>query len=65
MLLVIAHTEVAIDVTAIRMHLRKHPATWWIPERIEVVSAFPLTATGKISKKELREQYAVMTDAIE
>jgi len=32
-------------------------AKWWIPERLEFVDSIPHTATGKISKLQLREQF--------
>ncbi len=32
-------------------------AKWWIPEQIVFVDEIPHTATGKISKKTLREQF--------
>ncbi len=33
-------------------------ADWWIPDAVEFVDELPHTATGKISKLELREQFA-------
>jgi fatty-acyl-CoA synthase len=33
-------------------------ARWWIPDDVVVVDGLPLTATGKISKLELRKQFA-------
>ncbi|AOS96968.1 Long-chain-fatty-acid--CoA ligase [Microbulbifer aggregans] len=33
-------------------------AKWWIPEDCVVVDEIPHTATGKVSKKDLREQFA-------
>ena len=33
-------------------------AKWWLPNSCEIVEALPHTATGKISKKTLREQFA-------
>ncbi|WP_435195259.1 long-chain fatty acid--CoA ligase [Natronomonas sp. EA1] len=30
---------------------------WWIPDAVEFIDAVPKTATGKFSKKDLREQY--------
>ena len=32
-------------------------AKWWLPDAIEFVEELPHTATGKLSKKDLREQY--------
>ena len=47
------------DVTAddIREHLRKHVASWWLPDAIEFVDELPHTATGKLSKLQLRERF--------
>jgi len=32
-------------------------AKWWIPERLEFLDSIPHTATGKISKLQLRQQF--------
>jgi fatty-acyl-CoA synthase len=47
------------DVCAvkIREHLTTHVAKWWLPDAIEFVDELPHTATGKLSKKELRDQF--------
>jgi cyclohexanecarboxylate-CoA ligase len=43
----------------INAHLRAHKvATQKLPERLEVVPQFPLTATGKIQKHQLRADIA-------
>ena len=36
-------------------------ATWWIPDDVVFVEELPHTATGKLSKKTLREQYKDFT----
>ncbi|CAD5109946.1 long-chain fatty acid--CoA ligase [Zestomonas carbonaria] len=33
-------------------------AKWWIPDACELLAQLPYTATGKVSKKELRERFA-------
>jgi acyl-CoA synthetase (AMP-forming)/AMP-acid ligase II len=38
-------------------HLESHVARWWLPDAIEFVDELPHTATGKLSKKTLREQF--------
>ncbi|MGN6499059.1 MAG: AMP-binding enzyme, partial [Tsuneonella sp.] len=38
-------------------HLRDKVAKWWLPDAIEFVDSIPHTGTGKISKKDLREQF--------
>ena len=47
------------DVCALRVrdHLTAHVAKWWLPDAIEFVDELPHTATGKLSKKTLREQF--------
>lgn len=42
----------------VREHLRGLVASWWIPERIEMMTEIPKTATGKWSKQALRHQIA-------
>jgi fatty-acyl-CoA synthase len=41
----------------ILVFLKDHVAHWWLPDDIAFVDAMPLTATGKISKRQLREQF--------
>ena len=41
----------------IREHLTGHVAKWWLPDAIEFVDELPHTATGKLSKKDLRDSY--------
>ncbi len=47
------------DVTEqeIKDHLAKSVAKWWLPDAVEFVDAIPHGATGKISKKDLRDQF--------
>jgi 2,3-dihydroxybenzoate-AMP ligase len=45
-------------------HLRaQHIASFKLPERLEVMSAFPVSPVGKILKRELRERIAAMVEA--
>jgi acyl-CoA synthetase (AMP-forming)/AMP-acid ligase II len=48
-----------VELTAddVREHLRGRVASWWIPERVEMMSEIPKTATGKWSKQTLRQQF--------
>jgi acyl-CoA synthetase (AMP-forming)/AMP-acid ligase II len=41
----------------IRGFLEGKVAKWWLPDAVEFVDALPHQATGKISKKDLREQF--------
>jgi acyl-CoA synthetase (AMP-forming)/AMP-acid ligase II len=47
------------DVTpeAILGHLAAHVAKWWLPDEILFVDSLPHTATGKLLKTAIREQY--------
>jgi fatty-acyl-CoA synthase len=47
------------DVSAetVRDFLTAHVAKWWLPDAVEFVDELPHTATGKLSKKTLREQF--------
>jgi fatty-acyl-CoA synthase len=38
-------------------HVGEHFARWQLPDEVIVVEALPMTATGKISKKDLRAKY--------
>jgi fatty-acyl-CoA synthase len=52
-----------VELTAedVREHLRDRVASWWVPERIELMSEIPKTATGKWSKQALRQQFVPAT----
>jgi fatty-acyl-CoA synthase len=39
-------------------HIAEHFAKWQLPEDVVVVESLPMTATGKVSKKDLRSQYS-------
>jgi fatty-acyl-CoA synthase len=41
----------------VREHLTLHVAKWWLPDAIEFVDELPHTATGKLSKRVLRDQF--------
>lgn len=44
-----------VSEQGLRDHLTGLVASWWVPERIELVPEIPKTATGKFSKVLLRE----------
>ena len=47
------------DVSAeeLRAYLADKIAKWWLPDAVEFVAEIPHTGTGKISKKDLRDQF--------
>ena len=57
LLLVIRSEGSQISEAQIRDHLRQHVSSWWLPDAIEFVDELPHTATGKLSKRTLRDQY--------
>jgi fatty-acyl-CoA synthase len=57
LLLVVRSEGSDVSEQAIRDHLSRHIAKWWQPDAIEFVDDLPHTATGKLSKKTLREQF--------
>lgn len=57
-LLVVIPTEgQSPDKTELLAHYKGKVASWWIPEACELVTEIPHTATGKVSKKDLRQQF--------
>jgi fatty-acyl-CoA synthase len=47
-----------LDPASVIAFLTGKVAKWWLPDEVIVVSELPHTATGKISKRTLRERYA-------
>ncbi len=45
------------DLSALRDHLAERVARWWLPDSIVTVPELPHSATGKLSKVTLRNQY--------
>jgi fatty-acyl-CoA synthase len=57
LLLVIRKPGSGITDADVRAHLTAHVAKWWLPDEILFVDSLPHTATGKLLKTALREQY--------
>jgi fatty-acyl-CoA synthase len=57
LLLIVRSKETMVGEVEIRTHLSRQLAKWWLPDAIEFVDELPHTATGKLSKKDLREQF--------
>jgi 3-(methylthio)propionyl---CoA ligase len=55
-LIVEPHDGQTVDVQEVRAFLEPRLMRWWMPDAI-IVAAVPLTATGKIDKKRLRDTY--------
>ncbi len=57
LLLIVKKSDCDIDEDDVLATIRGNVADWWIPDAVEFVDALPHTATGKISKRQLREQF--------
>ncbi|MFT5484651.1 MAG: acyl-CoA synthetase (AMP-forming)/AMP-acid ligase II [Halieaceae bacterium] len=60
LLIVVREPGVELLKEEILSYLEGKVAKWWIPEDVEFVDTIPHTATGKISKKDLRVQFATL-----
>ncbi|NNC47988.1 MAG: long-chain fatty acid--CoA ligase [Sphingomonas sp.] len=47
-----------VDGEAVVDGIKDQVAKWWLPDAVEFVDELPHTATGKLSKKTLREQFS-------
>jgi fatty-acyl-CoA synthase len=61
LLVVVRRPGTGIDGEAILAFLQGRIAKWWMPDAVAFVDAIPHTATGKVSKLQLREQFAGFT----
>ena len=56
-LLVVRKPGSEVRADEIQAHLERHVAKWWLPDEIHFVDALPHTATGKLLKTAIRDQY--------
>jgi 3-(methylthio)propionyl---CoA ligase len=56
LLVVVRRDGSALDRDGVLTHLAGKVAKWWLPDEVLFSDALPLTATGKVAKKTLREQ---------
>jgi len=61
LLLVVPAEGCTPDEASVLASFKGKVADWWIPDSMALVGEIPHTATGKISKKTLREQFADRT----
>jgi fatty-acyl-CoA synthase len=57
LLLVVRKQGSEVSADDILQHLTAHVAKWWLPDEILFVDSLPHTATGKLLKTALRDQY--------
>ena len=58
LLVVVRKPDTDPDAASILSYLDGRIAKWWMPDAVEFVDEIPHTATGKIQKTTLREQFA-------
>jgi acyl-CoA synthetase (AMP-forming)/AMP-acid ligase II len=58
LLVIVPAGDARVDKDEIDELLLQHVAKWQLPDALEFVDALPLTATGKVSKLTLRQQFA-------
>jgi len=56
--LVVPEPGATIVIDEVRTFLRRHVASWWVPEVIEIIESLPKTGVGKTDKKRLRAEFA-------
>jgi fatty-acyl-CoA synthase len=57
LLLIVRDPGSDLRTDEVREYLSTRMAKWWMPDAIEFVETLPHTASGKLSKKDLRDQY--------
>ena len=56
-LVVVKNPGMDVSADEMRAFLSDKVAKWWLPDAVEFVDEIPHTGTGKISKKDLRDQF--------
>ena len=57
LLLIVKKKDADLGADNVIAHLSGKVAKWWIPDEVKFVDALPHTATGKILKRTLRDEY--------
>lgn len=57
LLLVVRKAGSQVTAEEISAHLAQCVAKWWLPDEIKFVDSLPHTATGKLLKRQLRDEY--------
>jgi acyl-CoA synthetase (AMP-forming)/AMP-acid ligase II len=58
LLLVTLKAGQTADPEALKAHVAARVAKWWTPDEVRIVSELPIGPTGKVLKRELRDQLA-------
>ena len=58
LLLVVLRPGQTADPEALKAHVGARVAKWWTPDEVRIIEALPIGPTGKVLKRELRDQLA-------
>lgn len=58
-----SHPSVAMAPEELRTHVGGQVARWWTPDEVRIVDSLPISPTGKVLKRELREGLT-LSDAV-
>ncbi len=58
LLVVVRKPGSALDAAAMLAFMRGKIADWWMPDDVAFVDALPMTGTGKVHKRTLRQQFS-------
>ena len=58
LLLVTLRPGQSADPEALKAHVAERVAKWWTPDEVRIVAELPIGPTGKVLKRELRDQLA-------
>jgi len=57
LLLIVRKPDAQLTTDDVLSYLTEKVAKWWLPDEVKFVNELPHTATGKILKRALREEY--------
>ena len=57
LLLVVRKPDSNVTAEEIGAYITGHVAKWWLPDEVKFVDSLPHTATGKLLKRQLRDEY--------
>jgi len=60
LLLVVLRPGASAAPDALRDHVAERVARWWVPDEVRIVEHLPLGPTGKVLKRQLRDQIVTM-----
>ena len=58
LLLVTLRPGQSAEPEALKAHVAERVAKWWVPDEVRIVAELPIGPTGKVLKRELRDQLA-------